>query len=172
MTWPVLRPASVQLGKLIGAKWKELSKEEKKPYEDMAEKDKVRQCSSGVCGLPGLSGSLFPWLSLLQFIPQWSCLRVGQQELLNDCFKELLDVHLLCTLYSLAAGNGLTVRLQPCLTALASLPPPVPGLQARAEKEKKEYESKKKSAGSSEDEAEAPEESEGDEGGDDDDDDE
>ena len=31
-----------ELGKLVGAKFKSLSAEEKKPYEDMAEKDKAR----------------------------------------------------------------------------------------------------------------------------------
>ncbi|KAI9635660.1 high mobility group box domain-containing protein, partial [Dioszegia hungarica] len=31
-----------QLGKLLGAKWKELSPSEKKPYEAQAEKDKIR----------------------------------------------------------------------------------------------------------------------------------
>ena len=29
------------MGKILGAQWKELTAEEKKPYEDMAKKDKV-----------------------------------------------------------------------------------------------------------------------------------
>ncbi|KAF7980416.1 hypothetical protein HWV62_38238 [Athelia sp. TMB] len=31
-----------EVGKLLGAKWKELDEEEKKPYVDMATKDKTR----------------------------------------------------------------------------------------------------------------------------------
>jgi len=31
-----------EVGKLLGAKWKELDEEEKKPYVEMAAKDKVR----------------------------------------------------------------------------------------------------------------------------------
>jgi hypothetical protein len=39
---PLLHPARCpQVGKIIGEKWKALDEEEKKPYQDMAEKDKA-----------------------------------------------------------------------------------------------------------------------------------
>ena len=36
-----LVPGDAQIGKIIGARWKALDTDEKKPYIDLAEKDKV-----------------------------------------------------------------------------------------------------------------------------------
>lgn len=34
-----------EIGRILGAKWKEMSEGDKKPYQDMAERDKVRSAN-------------------------------------------------------------------------------------------------------------------------------